>query len=88
MIKTIAVAAVTALVVSLVFVGLVGNQTSENLGAVGTRFPNGINITNRTATSSLILGKVCMTITSATGTVFYASYNGAGALATSTTSCL
>ena len=39
------------------------------------------------ATTSINVGKVCYTITSATGTVFYASYNGAGALATSTTSC-
>ncbi len=39
------------------------------------------------ATTSISVGKVCYTITSATGTVFYASYNGAGALATSTTSC-
>lgn len=39
------------------------------------------------ATTSINVGRVCYTITSATGTTFYASYNGAGALATSTTSC-
>ena len=42
MIKTIAVAVVTALVVSLAFVGLVGNQTSEQLGA-GTNFTSGLS---------------------------------------------
>lgn len=43
MIKTIAVAAVTALVVALAFVGLVGNQTSEEGLGAGTNFTNGIS---------------------------------------------
>lgn len=54
MIKTIAVAAVTALVVALAFVGLVGNQTSDNLGASGSRFPYGVS----TDTTSPVFGQV------------------------------
>lgn len=43
MIKTIAVAAVTAIVVALAFVGLVDNQTNEPSLGGGTNFTSGIS---------------------------------------------
>jgi hypothetical protein len=43
MIKTIAIAVVSALVVALAFVGLVDNQTSEQSLGAGTNFTSGIS---------------------------------------------
>lgn len=61
MIKTIAVSFVTALVVALGVVGLVGNQTEGELGAV-TRMPN-VDLVAKSLTAST-------TSTTATSTVF------------------
>lgn len=104
MIKTIFVSAVVALVVALGAVGLVGNQTDSlgaagtrfpnGLSTISTSASAGqvltksLKATNGSGTTTVDLGKVCFVFTSATGTVFYASYNGFGALATSTASCL
>lgn len=90
MIKTIVVSIITSLVVvGLALVGLVGNQSVDKTGSANTRFPNGINVTAApsSATSSLTLGKVCITFTSTSGTTYYGYYKDAGALATSTTAC-
>lgn len=108
--KTIATAALTAIVV-VVVAGLVGGNQSGTLGASGTRFPNGISADTTSptagqvrgttltitgaqtlgtpgATTSIDVGKVCYTVITASGTPFYLYYNGTGALATSSTSCL
>ena len=67
MIKTIAVAAITALVVALAFVGLVNNQTSEgDLGASGSRFPNGISADTTSPTAGQVRGTTLTTTGSAT----------------------
>lgn len=61
MIKTFVIPAAVALVVALGVVGLVGNQTEENLGAV-TRMPN-VDLVAKSITAST-------TVTTATGTIF------------------
>lgn len=88
--KTIVVAALVALVTSFAM-GLVGGNQS----AVGgeSRFPNssltaqGLSL-EKTGTTTLETGKVCMVVTQTDGDVTYAFFNGAGTLATSSTSCL
>lgn len=70
--------------------GLSTDSTSPSAGQLrtSTLTVTGASTLGTTgATTSINVGKVCYTITSATGTVFYASYNGMGALATSTSSC-
>jgi hypothetical protein len=91
MIKTIITSGLTALVVALVVVMLVGSNTP----AVGgeTRFPNStlgakaLTLTNGSATTTLTTGKVCMVVTQQDGDVSYAFFNTSGSLATSTTAC-
>jgi hypothetical protein len=91
MIKTIISAGVTALVVALAVVMLVGS----NSPAVGgdTRFPNstlgakGLTLSNGSATTTFTTGKVCFVVTQQDGDVSYAFFNSIGNLATSTTAC-
>lgn len=71
MIKTIAIAAATSIVVSLCVVGLVANQTDTGLGATGTRFPNGISADTTSPTSGQVRGTTLTTtgnLSSAGGT--------------------
>lgn len=90
MIKTIITAGLTALVVALV----VGMLVGSNSPAVGgdTRFPNSdlsaksVSLTG-TGTTTLSLGKVCMTVTQVDGDVSYAYFNTTGSLATSSATC-
>ena len=41
-----------------------------------------------TGTTSLTFGKVCMSLTSSTGTAFFAYFSANGTLATTSTSCM
>lgn len=101
--KTMITAGVTAIVVALVVVTLVGS----NSPAIGgeTRFPNS-NVTaqdltalddlvvtddatfgSSAATTSINFGKACWTITTSQGSTTYAFFSSTGTLSTSTTSC-
>lgn len=90
MIKTIITAGLTALVVALV----VGMLVGSNSPAVGgdTRFPNSdlsaksLSLTG-TGTTTLSVGKVCMTVVQSDGGTSYAYFDPNGSLATSTATC-
>ena len=90
MFKTIATAALTAIVVVLLS-GLVGG----NQPGVGgdTRFPNstlgaqGLRLSNGSATTTLNVGKVCIAASTTAGVTQFAFFTATG-LATSSTSCL
>lgn len=60
--KTIATSAITAIVV-VVVAGLVGGNQSDQFGATGTRFPNGIS----TDSTSPVAGEVRTTTFTASG---------------------
>lgn len=62
--KTILTSALTAVVV-VVLAGLVGGNQSDQLGASGTRFPNGISTDSTSPTVGQIRG-TSLTITGAT----------------------
>jgi hypothetical protein len=89
--KTMITATLTAMVVSVLVVMLVGSNTP----AVGgdTRFPNStlgaraLTLSNGSATTTLTTGKVCMVVTQQDGDVSYAFFNTTGSLATSSTAC-
>ena len=88
--KTIATAAVTAVLVVMLS-GLVGGNQSGVGGS--TRFPNSdmlvksFELSNGSATTSLVTGKICLTATEADGGTQYLSVIDTG-WATSSTSCL
>lgn len=100
--KTILTSAITAIVVVVIgFVLVGGNQgvgagsrfpnglsadgTSPAAGEIrGTSF----QLENGSATTSLIVDKMCMTVTQSDGGTSYVYINALGSLATTSTSCL
>lgn len=100
MFKTIATAALTALVVVMLS-GLVGgNQPgvggdtrfpNSTLGAAALDIAGAATFGSPTASSSVNFGKACWTVTTDVGSTTYVYFTGVGTnsrLATSTTSCL
>lgn len=89
--KTIATAALTAIIVVLATSVLVGDN--QSVGGY-TRFPNSdvlvksLELDNGAATTSLVTDKVCQTVTTAAGNTIYVSWTGPGKLSTSSVSCL
>jgi hypothetical protein len=89
--KTMITSALTAIVVAVVVVMLVGSNTP----AIGgdTRFPNSVlgakalTLSNGSATTTLTTGKVCFVVTQQDGDVSYAFFNTVGTLATSSVAC-
>lgn len=89
--KTTITAAVTAIVVTLAVVMLVGSNSPAVGGA--TRFPNSdvtmqsLRLSNGVGTTTLTTGRVCMVVTQQDGDVSYAFFNTTGTFTTSTTPC-
>jgi hypothetical protein len=89
--KTMITSALTAIVVAVVVVMLVGSNTPAVGGT--TRFPNSdmtvqsLRLSNAAATTTLTTGRVCMVVTQQDGDVSYAFFNTTGSLATSSVAC-
>lgn len=88
-VKTIASAAITAVVVVLI-AGLVGDN--QSVGGY-TRFPNSdvvvksLELDNGSATTTMTLDKVCFVGTETDGTSIYYFFGANGDWATSSTAC-
>lgn len=88
MIKT-ACFTIGALVVGLLLGASIGSK-GENLGSVynltAQTFP-GLTVADGNATTSVDLGKVCMSVRQNNGTTYFWTVSNTGNLATSTSNC-